>query len=380
MMLQTGAVSSSFGYFIAIPYSFLFILIVALAPLRPFRAAIVASLLVVGTVTGGWLFVERSALIVGNGPVIIAALMALMAYAVRYLANRPARLAIAAIIIALEFGIAAGPLAELRHLGDFIKIMAMVQLLIGLATVPSVLAGLYFRGADRERDQRTEQEIREAQQEERMALARELHDVVAHHVTGIVVQSQAARIVADNDPAAVAKALELIEHSGTEALTAMRRLVGTMREGTRPGEEESATSQATMNLDADLRALVDRAYRSGIPARLDVVPGGDIPPEVGRSVLRLVQEAITNAGKHARNLTLVSAAVYRISEGLRVVVTDDGDGGVQEPIGGSGGYGLVGMRERVDLLGGEFSAGPGPQFGWRVEIFLPIETEETQAP
>ncbi|ASO23066.1 Sensor histidine kinase LiaS [Actinoalloteichus hoggarensis] len=372
---QLGAIGMGAAAQFGVLLSILLVTIAVLAPLRPFRAALAAALLLGGSgifmaVLGGQTSMQYSF----TG---LCAAMAILAYAVRYLDKGQARVSVVALIITIEMSLSPEMARNVAGLGDLLQALVALQFLTALMVVPALIAGLYFRGADREREQRTSREIVAAQQAERMALARELHDVVAHHVTGIVVQSQAARIVAANNPEAVAKALELIEHSGTEALTAMRRLVGTMREGSAP-DAESAASQATMDLDADLRTLVDRAERSGIPARLDAVPGGDVPPEVGRSVLRLVQEALTNSGKHARNLSLVLVAVYRTATGLRILVTDDGDGGVQDPVGGSGGYGLIGMRERVDLLGGEFSAGPGPHHGWRVEVLLPVQDVEAE--
>ncbi|APU17895.1 MULTISPECIES: sensor histidine kinase [Actinoalloteichus] len=374
LLLQLGALGFGPSAQMGVGLSAVLVVTAVVAPLRPFRAAMVTSLLLVGfavlmTAVGGHSTLQYS--LAG-----LCGAMAVLAYSVRYLEKAQARLSVVTLIVSLEMSMAPELVRHASDLGDLVRGFLALQLFAGLMVVPSLITGLYFRGADRERDQRTGRKVLAAQQAERMALARELHDVVAHHVTGIVVQSQAARIVAANNPEAVAKALELIEHSGTEALTAMRRLVGTMREGTAPGD--SAATQATMDLDSDLRALVDRAGRSGIPARLDAVPGGDVPPEVGRSVLRLVQEALTNSGKHARNITLALVAVYRTESGLRILVTDDGDGGVQEPVGGSGGYGLIGMRERVDLLGGEFSAGPGPHHGWRVEVLLPMQDVEAE--
>jgi signal transduction histidine kinase len=211
-----------------------------------------------------------------------------------------------------------------------------------------------------------------AQQGERMALARELHDVVAHHVTGIVVQAQAALMVAERNPDVALPALERIERSGTAALTAMRTLVGSLREGTAAWVAGSAdaTGEATTDLVADLRGVVEDF--TGPPVDVDLDLPDELPHEMGRSVLRLVQESLTNVGKHAPDASTVHLRVATNDDTLHIRVSDDGRKRPANPAGGSGGYGLVGMRERVELLGGKFEAGPSGYVGWNVEAWLPL--------
>jgi signal transduction histidine kinase len=239
-------------------------------------------------------------------------------------------------------------------------------LLLALA----VGAGLYFRARDKDRERSISVAVTSAQQEERIALARELHDVVAHHVTGIVVQAQAALTVADTDPLAAHRLLPGIARSGTDALAAMRRLVGTLRdEGSRVGSADVATT----DLDADVRAVVAQARGVGTPVELKIDLPRAIPPEVSRSILRLVQESLTNVQKHASAATVVTVELSTSEHHVRLLVRDDGPGLPVEPVGGSGGYGLIGMRERVELLGGLFSAGPIGIRGWQVLAELPVE-------
>ncbi|WP_312868954.1 sensor histidine kinase [Amycolatopsis pithecellobii] len=227
--------------------------------------------------------------------------------------------------------------------------------------------GLYFRARDSERAKAVESAVTEAQTSERMALARELHDVVAHHVTGIVVQAQAAKMIGDKNPALAPDALDRIEEAGTEALVAMRRLVRSMR------SNADAAENATTDLDADLRKLTETAHH-GVPVELTLRLTPDIPQEVARSALRLVQESLTNVGKHASGATRV-AVLAEVSGGeLHVRVGDDGQAQGRRPTGGSGGYGLVGMRERVELLHGRLTAGPAED-GWVVEAWLPLDGE-----
>ncbi|HWO61918.1 MAG TPA: histidine kinase, partial [Umezawaea sp.] len=230
--------------------------------------------------------------------------------------------------------------------------------------------GLYFRARDKDRERSISVAVSAAQQEERIALARELHDVVAHHVTGIVVQAQAALTVADSDPLAAHRLLPGIARSGSDALTAMRRLVGTLRdEGSRVGSADVATT----DLDADVRAVVAQARDVGTPVELKIALPRPVPPEVARSVLRLVQESLTNVQKHARDATEVEVELSTTDSHVRLRVHDNGTGLPVEPVGGSGGYGLIGMRERVELLGGLFSAGPTGVRGWQVLAELPAE-------
>ena len=237
-------------------------------------------------------------------------------------------------------------------------------LLLGIA----VAIGLYFRARDSERAQVVEAAVTEAQTSERMALARELHDVVAHHVTGIVVQAQAAKMIGDTNPRLAMEALDRIEVAGTEALVAMRRLVGSMR------SSAQATEQATTDLEADLRQLVATAHH-GVPTAVEVRLQSGIPPEVARSALRLVQESLTNIGKHAAGATRVEVLAEVVGSALHVRVSDDGRPAVTGPPGRSGGYGLVGMRERVELLHGSLTAGP-VDGGWLVDAWLPLRGEE----
>jgi signal transduction histidine kinase len=295
----------------------------------------------------------------------LAASMALVAYVVRYAAPRQAAGATAGLAFA---NVVALGVRDSDNITDSNFVLILLFLLL-----VSVAAGVYFRARDRERNQTVKAAVTSAQQGERMALARELHDVVAHHVTGIVVQAQAALLVAEKNPEVAVPALEKIERSGTEALKAMRTLVGSLRDGTAAwtaGNTDMA-DQATTDLAGDLNGLAENF--PGPPVHLELDLPDELPHEVGRSVLRLVQESLTNVGKHAPDATVVRVLVAKTpSETLHVRVTDDGSQRPVDPAGGSGGYGLVGMRERVELLGGRFDAGPSGYVGWSVEAWLPL--------
>ncbi|WP_156758446.1 sensor histidine kinase [Actinokineospora pegani] len=222
----------------------------------------------------------------------------------------------------------------------------------GLAVV-AIGGALYLRTRDTERSQ----EVRAAVFDERMALARELHDVVAHHVTGIVVQAQAAQL----KPSAAMGSLGGIEKAGVEALTAMRRLVSTMR------APDHMPESATGDLESDLLALANGFTAAPVRVAVDLPPA--LPQEIGRSVLRVVQESLTNVARHARAVTEVAVRIGHSGDELRVEVADDGE--ARQAARGTG-YGLVGMRERVTLLGGGLTAGPAEGGGWVVDVRLPL--------
>jgi signal transduction histidine kinase len=218
-------------------------------------------------------------------------------------------------------------------------------------------------------DIRRAQVIDTARRDERLDLARELHDVVAHHVAGIVVQAQAARIIAAKRPETLDATLAGIESAGNDALAAMRRVVSLLRDpadagGRTPGPEQ-------------LSVLVSRFAGHGPAVQLRL-PDGDRPPwppEVAATVYRIVQEALTNVILHAPGAASVTVTVGEDVSGVTVEVTDDAP---RRAISGgawfapAGGNGLTGMRERAEALGGTLRAGPGPDGGWVVTAELPL--------
>ncbi|WP_392544449.1 sensor histidine kinase [Oryzobacter telluris] len=205
-------------------------------------------------------------------------------------------------------------------------------------------------------------DIDQARARERVQLARELHDTVAHHVSGIAIQAQAGRAVAASHPEHAIEALATIEDAATRTLTELRAIVGVLR-------TSQPTEFAPQPGVAEVEQLADRG-----PTRpcVEVLLGGelgDLSPAVGAAIYRLAQESITNARRHARHVTRVTVAVTGDAEQVRLTVEDDGSLG---PISRSPhGYGLVGMRERATLLGGTFHAGPTAGRGWKVEANLP---------
>jgi signal transduction histidine kinase len=243
------------------------------------------------------------------------------------------------------------------------------------ASVLSVVSALGWGGAVaiglvlREIDTRRRAAVEDIRSAERMELARELHDVVAHHVTGIVVAAQAAAVVARTSPDDVDRALSAIEHAGTDALTAMRRMVGVLR-----GQDAEGARTPGAEL-AEVRTLVRRFDPDARLVRFTTDPGLEhavLPPGVAATGYRVVQEALTNVRRHAPHVASVEVDIRIREEALLVSVRNDGV--PPAPVSGrvGGGFGLVGMGERVAALDGVFAAGPTGPGIWTVSVRLPL--------
>jgi len=233
------------------------------------------------------------------------------------------------------------------------------ETLAGLAVLelPAALgAAVRYRSVSRLR------EIDQVKMNEREQLARELHDVVAHHVSAIVIQAQAGRAVAAAQPDAAAGILGVIEAEASRTLAEMRTMVGALRDRDEP-------TLAPQRGVADIASIAEG--HTGGPV-VEVASSGDLvdlAPSVDAAVYRLAQESITNAIKHARRATRIRVAVEGEPRCVRLTVSDDGEAAAT---GGSpSGYGIVGMNERVALLGGTFEAGPNRDRGWTVSAVLP---------
>ncbi len=203
----------------------------------------------------------------------------------------------------------------------------------------------------------------QSRSQERVALARELHDIVAHHVSAIAVQAQAGRAVAGQRPEAALEALVAIEGEASRTLAEMRAMVRVLRDGA-PAERAPRPGVAD---------LVSLARRAPVPVVDVELPDGldELPPQVDAAVYRLAQEALTNALRHARNASRVEIRVVTDAGRLRLRVTDDGRTDPARSV--NHGFGLLGMTERVQLLGGTLRAGPAPGGGWAVDADMPTE-------
>jgi signal transduction histidine kinase len=221
--------------------------------------------------------------------------------------------------------------------------------------------------AARNRVSAAEASARRVLSDERGRIARELHDVVAHSVSVIVVQAAAAGDVFDDRPDQARAALGSIERVGREALTELRRLVANVR----PGDDLPSEPQPGL---AQVRALAAQLSSAG----LDVVVREDgqpfpLPAGVDLSAFRIVQEALTNTLRHAQATTAEVTLRYEPGAVELEVVDDGRAAGPRTPWAGGGGMGLVGMHERATMLGGAIDAGPTTHGGFRVWARLPVE-------
>ncbi len=266
-------------------------------------------------------------------------------------------------------------------LGGALAVMAVTTLTSGDDLLANLAFGMVFlfgtwyvgrrvrfrgeRAAQLERERAAE--ARRTIAEERTRIARELHDVVAHQVTLMTVQAGAAKTVAADDPEAAYQAMEAVEAAGREALGELRHLLGVLR------PDADARDLGPQPGIGDLPALADQFEEAGLLVSLECDGlGDDLPAAVELSAYRIVQEALTNVLKHAGPGSRAEVRLTREDAGMIIEVLNDGRKATTVP--GSG-HGIVGMRERAQLLGGSLDAGPGPAGGFQVVAHLPIRDE-----
>jgi signal transduction histidine kinase len=273
-------------------------------------------------------------------------------------ASRPRRVSVTAAGLALLVEIVIG-----AAFLDFQLTDTAVTLI--LATVTVWVVGQSIRQRRQYAAARRAQEAVQVIQVERLRIARELHDMIAHSIGVIAIQAGMGRRVIDTQPAEARGALGTIEETSRETLAGLRRMLVALR-GTEP--DGAAPLEPTPGL-ADLDRLVARSATAGV--RIDVRRLGEpgpLPPEIDLSAYRIIQESITNVIRHA-GTDRCQVTVERSGGALSIEVTDDGAGTSGAP---GTGYGIPGMRERVSLLHGEFTAEPGPEGGFRVAARIPV--------
>ncbi|MGX1883881.1 sensor histidine kinase [Streptomyces sp. NPDC055287] len=258
-------------------------------------------------------------------------------------------------------------------------------LLVVLSAVVLVIGGaLRERGEAQRRlvEQETiseEERSRRTLLEERTRIARELHDVVAHHMSVITVQADSAPYRVDGLSPQAQEEFASIAASARESLTEMRRLLSVLR-------SEDATGERAPQPGLDrLQQLVEATVRAGVPAELSLTAGlaepGRLPQTIDLSAYRIVQEALANVVRHAPGAT-TRVSVSSDGMDLTVLVVNGPPAGPASPVeaSGAGGHGLVGMRERVRLTGGTLDTGPLPDGGFRVAARLPLGTKDPTSP
>ncbi|MFF4290837.1 sensor histidine kinase [Streptomyces sp. NPDC001633] len=308
---------------------------------------------------------------------------ALAIYAVALI--EPTRRASAALGLTLVVSAAAVITGEagLRPSGPWTE-AAGTAALVWLVTGAAWAAGRVVRERRSRATRRDRRLAEEALAEERLRIARELHDIVSHSLSVIVVKAAVANHVAEARPQETRDAIQAIEQTGREALTEMRRALGVLRgdtAGRRTREPGSAKTAPPPGLD-DLPALVQRAERAGVRAELRTRLAVGLPAGTALTVYRIVQEALTNVVKHAGNKTHCQVTITVDSQGeVRIEVVDDGAGNAaaSNRVELRGDHGLVGMRERVMMYGGTLAAGPRPGGGFAVSACLPPEPAHSTA-
>ncbi|WP_017240042.1 sensor histidine kinase [Streptomyces sp. SS] len=290
--------------------------------------------------------------------------------------------------LALVGGLCAATLSQLRWPMEETDSGAAKIFFTVIMTVPFALAWVlgdslrtrraYFAQLE-ERASRLEKE-REAQAKvavaaERARIARELHDVVAHNVSVMVVQADGAAYVMDSSPETAKQALETISTTGRQALAEMRRLLGILR----TGEHQEAGEYVPQPDVQQIEDLVEQVRGAGLTVDF-AIEGSPrpLPSGVELTAYRIVQEALTNTRKHGGPDVGASVRLVYFDDGLGLLVEDDGRGAPQEMYEDGGadgrGHGLIGMRERVGMVGGTLDAGPRPGGGFRISALLPLKS------
>ncbi|KAB8169993.1 sensor histidine kinase [Streptomyces sp. 3MP-14] len=282
---------------------------------------------------------------------------------------RPARVAVGCAAVLATLWVYGGVVSESQSMPTVVA----QALLFGAVMV--WFGTLARRSAELARRLTAEQaeRARRAVTDERRRIARELHDIVAHHMSVVSVQTGLASFVFDSDPPTARAALTTIADTSREALDELRRMLSVLRDdaGEGEGDSDGGASVAPMPGLARLDDLVERLRAGGLSVRLLVEgPPRPLAPGVDLCAYRVVQEALTNVIKHAPGAAATVELRYRPRH-VAVSVIDDGKGVNQDRVLPGGGHGLIGMRERAKLYGGTISIGPRGDGGFAVRLVLP---------
>jgi signal transduction histidine kinase len=339
----------------------------ALAAVLPLAARRLAPLLVTTVVAGG---VVGQVLVADGAPATFASFVATMIciYTLTRQARAPEMIAgLTVLVVAVTTVTVLQAQADPLEPFEFVYPLVYFGLAAGLGALvrqrAQRLTAVEGRAAVLETELRREAELAVA--EERARIARELHDVVAHGLSLMVVQAEAAEEMLGRSPEAAVQPVRRVQETGREALGEMRRLLGVLR-----AADETAGAPGTAP-QPSLRRLPDLVREAAdVGLRVEIATDGkavDLPLGVELAAYRIVQEALTNTRRHAQ----ARIAEVRLGYGptaLRIEVSDDGRG----PTGGRAGHGLIGMRERAALYGGTLEAGAAPDGGFRVTAVLPL--------
>ncbi|MFI7341042.1 sensor histidine kinase [Streptomyces sp. NPDC050085] len=348
----------------------------------------VALCLVAGRWVFGALLAQSGLLVVADalGASTVSSLKVLAAVTLFELAlrrsGRPLALGAAALALAVAANRVEDLPAELLPVLYKMGIVAGLPLLLGSYVRVTRDAARRAHEDARQQELRTEEQLSAARAAERAAIARELHDLVAHHVSSMVLRVGVARHVVDAagtaDPR-ITQVLDDLHSSGSAALADLRGLVTVLR-APHDARDDTGPLVTPGALRASLETVVERSVQTGLGVTACLDPGlARLDAVRGQAVLRLVQESLANAARHGGPGTHAELVVQLDEYSVRVTVEDDGAGRAGPTVPGASGHGLIGMRERVHVLGGRLDAAPAG-LGWRVtaQLPLPVPQMETQ--
>ncbi|GAA4922793.1 sensor histidine kinase [Streptomyces coeruleoprunus] len=321
-------------------------------------------------------------LVAGDPPAPVAMSAVIALYTVASRTDRPTTwrvgLATMTVLTATAMSFGSAPWYTQQNVGIF------AWTGMAAAAGDAVRSRRAFVDAIRERAERAErtreEEARRRVAEERLRIARDLHDVVAHHIALVNVQAGVAAHVMDRRPDQAKEALAHVREASRSALDELRATVGLLRQS---GDPEAPTEPAPGL--AVLDDLLDTFRNAGLPVEVARTDGDDhLPAAVDLAAYRIIQEALTNVRKHAGPGVHAEVSVVRVGRTIEVTVLDDGGTGAPsaspEEAPAPGGHGLVGMRERVTALGGALTTGPRYGGGFRVQAILPLTARTREDP
>ncbi|MFD5452981.1 sensor histidine kinase [Streptomyces sp. NPDC003470] len=307
-------------------------------------------------------------------PVVMSAVVALYTVAATTDRSTTWRVGLLTTTVLTGAAMLAGPLPWYAQ--DNLAVFAWTG--IGATAGDAVRSRRAFVRAIRERAEKAErtreEEARRRVAEERLRIARDLHDVVAHHIALVNVQAGVAAHVMDKRPDQAKEALAHVREASRSALGELRATVGLLRQS----DDPRAPTEPAPGLDR-LDELVATFHHAGLHievARAD--QGATLPAAVDLAAYRIIQEALTNVQKHAGPRAKAEVSIVRVGPNIEVTVLDDGAGGTDAPADG-GGHGLLGMRERVTAVRGTLTTGPRYGGGFRVHAILPVRNRDDAA-
>jgi signal transduction histidine kinase len=300
-------------------------------------------------------------------------MMTTVAVAYALVAHSPLRQAIVGSVILIagttaQVVVAGQNISNLGFAFTFLAVIWAIGRLVRLRTAQAVRAEVQVERLRNEQAERA----RTVAAAERARIARELHDVIAHSVSVMVVQAGAAQQVLRADPTAAERALGSVQSTGRQAIGELGQLLGVLREG---GAELGLAPQPTL---AELPALIADAESAGVPATFTTrgIPR-PLPAGIELAVYRIVQEALTNTRKHAGGHARASVRLDYGTDDIVLDISDDGHA-TTEPhhVANGTGHGLIGMRERISTYGGTLTAGPSGARGFRVHARIPVHAAD----